>query len=145
MLTQTLDTVEEPAGFDTPPDGEYTLIINDAKIDSYKDKATGVDVPRLKIIYAVAATIATASGEQPVADGTLFSETFQGTEQGLGYFKKRIKEILAVDDVSGVTLGDMMESAKGTIIDARLSTKKTPKKDAPGEFWENLNIKIVKK
>lgn len=144
MMESTLDAIPEAAGFENPPDGEYTLTVKDAAVDSYKNKEQQ-NVQRLKIVYTVAATLSTASGEQPVPDGTMFSETFQGTEQGVGFFKKRIKEILAVSDLAGVTLKDMMDSAKGATFDARLSTKKTPKKDVPGEFWENLNIRVVRK
>jgi len=144
MMEETLDAIPEAAGFENPPDGEYTLTVKSAAIDTYTNKAQE-EVQRLKITYEVAATLSTASGEQPVPDGTMFTETFQGTEQGVGFFKKRIKELMGVSDLAGVTLKDMMDSVKGTNVDARLSTKKTPKKDAPGEFWENLQIRVVKK
>lgn len=144
MMNETLDSVPEAAGYENPPAGEYSLLIKDAAVDTYTSK-DGSEGQRLKITYEVAATHSTASGEQPVPNGTLFTETFQGTIQGVGFFKKRIKEVLNVETVEGVTLADMMNSAKGAAFDARISIKKTAKKDAPGEFWENLNIKVVSK
>jgi hypothetical protein len=81
--------------------------------------------------------------EPPVPDGSLFSETFQGTEQGLSYFKKRIRELMNADNVQGVTLMDMMSSVKGQQVEARISIKKTAKKGSPGEFYENLNIRVL--
>lgn len=144
MLNESLDSIPEAAGYENPPAGEYSLTLKDAAVDSYISK-DGTSGQRVKITYEVAATHATASGEQPVPNGTLFTETFQGTAQGLGFFKKRIKEVLNVESVEGVTLADMMNSAKGATFDARISIKKTAKKDAPGEFWENLNIAVVRK
>ena len=144
MLNESLDSIPEAAGYENPPAGEYSLVVKDAAIDKYTDKA-GKEQARLKITYEVAATLSTASGEQPVPNGTLFTETFQGTDQGIGFFKKRIREILAVEGLEGVVLKDILDSVKGANFDARISIKKTAKKDAPGEFWENLNIKIVSK
>ena len=122
----------------------------DAAIDKYKAK-DGSMSQRLKITYSVAQTVELAeANEPPVADGTLFTETFQGTEQGLSFFKKRIREILSVDDTAGVTLGDMMASVKGAQFEARISIRKSAKKDSngaviPNEFYENLNIKVIPK
>jgi len=149
MMKETHDAIPEAAGFENPPDGEYTLTVKSAAIDTYTNKAQE-EVQRLKITYEVAATLSTASGEQPVPDGTMFTETFQGTEQGVGFFKKRMKELMGVSDLVGITLKDVMDSVKGTNVDAKLSTKRTPKKDATGkvienEFWENLQIRVVKK
>lgn len=142
MLNETLDEVPEAAGYDNPPAGEYSLMLKEAAVDKYTNK-DGEDCQRVKITYEVAETLSTAGDEQPVPNGTLFTETFQATQQGLGFFKKRIKEVLDVNSVEGVTLADMMNSAKGTLFNARISIKKTAKKDGSGEFWENLNIKVV--
>ena len=63
------------------------------------------------------------------------------TEQGLGYFKARIKGIMAASDLIGVSLGDMMGSVKGATFDARLTIKKSPN-PAGGEY-ENVQIRVV--
>lgn len=144
MMGESLDAIPEAAGFENPPPGEYAITIMDAAVDKYIDKK-GLSQQRIKIIYSVATTYSTASGEQPIPDGTLFSETFQGTTQGLGFFKKRAKELLYVSTTDGVTLADMMNSLKGVTVNVRLNIKKTPKTGIPGEFWDNLVIKVVKK
>jgi hypothetical protein len=95
----------------------------------------------MKIMYSVVETISVAANEPPCPDGTLFTETFMATEQGLGYFKKRIKELMGASDVAGVTLGDMMSSVKGQEFTARVSTKKTKGND--GTEYENIQIRVV--
>lgn len=149
MMNESLDAIPEAPDFSNPPAGEYTLEAKKAEVEKYKTKAKdgkpSEDAQRLKITYGVVATHSTADGEQPVPDGTMFTETFQATEQGLSYFKKRIREILNVTDVAGVTLGDMMASVVGTQFEARLSIKKSPKPGTTDEFYENLNIRVVAK
>ncbi len=142
MSGETLDGIEEAPDFITPPPGEYLLLVTDAKIDKYETK-DGLPAQRLKVMYSVAKTINTVNDEPPVADGSIFSETFQGTEQGLSFFKKRIRELMNAENVQGVTLADMMSSVKGQQVKARLSIKKTAKKGVPGEFYENLQIRIL--
>lgn len=150
MMNDTLDSIPEAPDYSNPPAGEYVLNCTDAAIDKYKAKDGSMN-QRLKITYSVAQTVELAeTSEPPVADGTMFTETFQGTEQGLSFFKKRIREIMNVEDTTGVTLGDMMASAKGAQFGARISIRKSAKKDAngaviPNEFYENLQIKIVHK
>jgi hypothetical protein len=144
MMNETLDTVENVAEFANPPAGEYRLKVISAK----PGKASAKGTPTMQITYAVVETKATASGEQPVPDGTMFSERFQWTEQGKPFFKARIKSIMGVDDVSGVTLGDMLASAVSAEFDARITIKKDPKKVdgvvVPGEFYENIQIRVVR-
>lgn len=143
MIEETLDAVPDAPDYSNPPAGEYVLDVKEAKVDTYKNKEH-VDCQRLKITYAVAETVSVAAGEMPVPDGTMFTETFQATEMGLGYFKARIKAVLAVDDLSGVSLGDMMSSAKGAQFKCRITIKKSPKPGVAGEFYENVQIRVVK-
>jgi hypothetical protein len=42
-----------------------------------------------------------------VPDGTLFSENFQGTKQGLEFFKTRMKKLLG-GDLDGISIPDML-------------------------------------
>lgn len=144
MLGETMDAVDDVAEFANPPAGEYRLKVISAKPGKQSKSGNAT----MQITYAVVETKSTASGEQPVPDGTMFSERFQWTEQGKPFFKARIKSIMGVDDVSGVTLGDMLASAAGQEFDARITIKKDPKKEngvvVPGEFYENIVIRIVK-
>lgn len=146
MLEESLDNIPEAPDFQLPPAGEYRLSVVEAKIDHYETKREpGVVKQRLKIIYSVNATVSVsaASKEPPVPDGSLFSETFQATEEGLGYFKKRIKEIMNVSDLSGVSLKDMMESVKGVGFDARITIRTTANPNDKDNPYQNVNVKVI--
>lgn len=145
MMEETLDQIPDAPDYMTPPAGEYQLTCTDAVVEKYKAKAKGNvpahDAQRLRITYAIAATYSVAANEAPCADGTLFTETFQGTVQGVGFFKARIKAIMQASDLAGVSLGDMMNSVKGITFDAKITIKKSP--NPSGGEYENVNIRVV--
>lgn len=141
MMNETLDAIPEAPDFTKPPAGEYQIQVKDATVDKYKDKESN-DKQRLKITYTVQDTISTAENEPPVPNGSLFTETFMATEQGLGYFKKRVKEVMNISDTAGVSLADMMNSMKGVDFKCRITIKKSPNPE--GGFYENLQIRVVK-
>lgn len=141
MLNDNLDAIPDAPDFVTPPAGEYRLSVKDSAVDTYETKKEpGVQKQRLKMTYTIVQTISTAANEAPVPDGSIFTETFMATEQGLGYFKKRIKEIMGASDVAGVTLGDMMNSVKGQEFQARITIKKST---VNGTDYENVQIRVV--
>lgn len=143
MANETLDTIPDAPDFVQPPAGEYSITCKDACIDKGKNKE-GEDYQRLKITYFINETKSTLNNEPPVPNDSIFTETFQGTEQGLSFFKKRIKEIMGVTDVAGVTLGDMMSSARGASFNARISYKTAAGtgKNA-GKTYTNLQMRII--
>lgn len=143
MMNETLDTIPEAPDFITPPAGEYVLEVKDCVIDKYKTKDEPDTIKqRLKITYSVVDTISVADNEPPVPNESLFTETFTATEMGLGFFKKRVKELMAVDNVAGVSLGEMMDSIKGTQFKCRLTIKKSP--NPKGGEYQNIQIRILK-
>jgi hypothetical protein len=142
MMEQTLDTIPDAPDFSNPPAGEYNIDVKECKVDKYKTKDDpNTEKQRLKLTYSVAETISVAGNEQPVPDGSLFTETFQATELGLGYFKNRIKAIMNVSDLAGVSLADMMASVKGMQFKCRISVKKSP--NPKGGEYENLQIRVI--
>lgn len=143
MLEASLDDIPEAPDFNNPPAGEYILSCKDACIDKYTKKGEAEEKSRLKIIYAVVSTLSTASNEPPVPDGSLFSETYQPTQQGLSYFKKRVKEIMGASDVAGVSLAEMMASVKGVEFNARITIKKSPNPNNPDSPYENIQLRII--
>ena len=148
MMDSALDSIPDAPDFNNPPAGDYRISVKDSKIETYKTKEKNgqpsVEAQRIKNLYVVEQTVSLAnSNEPPVPDGSMFSETFQGTEQGLSYFKKRAKEIMNVSDLNGVPLRDIFESLKGQSFDARISIKKTPNPNDKDNPYENLVIKIV--
>lgn len=144
MMEQSLDSIPEAPDFANPPAGEYKLSVKEAKLDNYETKKEpGVQKQRLRILYAIEQTVSVAGNEPPMPDGTMFSETFQGTEQGLRYFKKRIKEVMNASDLTGVTLGEMMSSVKGQAFDARITIKKSENPNDKDNPYENVNIRVI--
>lgn len=142
MMDESLDGIPEAPDYANPPAGEYRLETKNAEVDNYESKKEpGIKKQRLKITYAIMETRAVAGNEPPMPDGTLFTETFQATEQGLGYFKKRIREIMNASDLAGVSLRDMMDSVKGSTFDCRITIRKT--KDDSGKEFENVQIRVV--
>ena len=142
MMEASLDSIPDAPDFSNPPAGEYRLLCKEAKIDKYETKKEpGIEKQRLKILYAVEATVSVAGNEPPVPDGSMFSETFQATEEGLSYFKKRIREVMNASDLTGVSLGEMMNSVKGTTFQARITIRST--KGDNGQDYVNVNIRVV--
>lgn len=140
MMDDTLDAIPDAPDFMNPPDGLYHILLKDAKTDKYNPKdAPDTEIPRIKILYSVIKTIETK--DLPVPEGSMFSETFQATEQGLGYFKNRAKAVLNVSDLAGVPLRDIYDSLKGVEFNARLTIKKTTGKD--GTEYENIQLRVI--
>lgn len=142
MMEDSLDDIPEAPEFVIPPPGLYSLEIKEAKVETYQTKKEPeVDKQRMKIIYGISETVAISGNEPPVPDGSLISETFQGTREGLSYFKSKIKAIMNVSDLAGVSLKDMMESVKGASISARITIRKSPNPE--GGEYENVTVKVI--
>ena len=147
MMEETLDDIPEAPDFTNPPAGEYVLSVKDAKIETYtakpkKDDAGG-ERDRLKFLYTIEKTISVSGNEPPVPDGSIFSETFQATTQGVSYFKKRVKDIMNVSDMTGVKLGELLDSVKGISFEARITIRKSPNPSDPLSPYENVQIRVV--
>lgn len=140
MLDETLDTIQEAPDFVTPPAGEYGLSVKECKVESYKPKAGG-EAQRIRITYEIKETLSVADDGLPVPNGSMFSETFMATEQGLSYFKARVKAILNVANTTGVTLGTMMQEVKGVPFNARITIKKSPNPN--GGEYENVQVRVI--
>lgn len=138
LLDSTLDNVPDVPDYMNPPAGQYRLGVEDAAIEKMKAKEGEVGGSRIKITYKVVATKETK--EMPVPDGTLFTETFMGTEQGLGFFKRQVKKIMNTEEVGGVSLRDLVSGLKGTEFDAIITTRTT---SSNGKTYENINVRPV--
>lgn len=143
MLTESLDEFEEAPDYVLPPPGTYILSVLSAEIEKVKNKA-GQQVQRLRTKYAIQETIELLTNEEPpVPNGSLISQTFNGSKEGLGYFKKAAREILGVSDLAGVSLGDILSSLTGAQFTARLSVKRTLKEGTKDDYYSNVTIKVV--
>lgn len=142
LMDTNMDKVETLPDYITPPPGLYVLDVVEAKTEKFEMKETKQVAQRIRITYKIAETKSVKTGEQPVPDGSLFSESFMGTEEGIKYFKKAAMNILSVTDFEGAKLGDVMEGLKGAQFEAAI-TIRTTKNDAGKEF-ENINIRAAK-
>lgn len=136
LMDSTLDAIADVPDFINPPAGLYQLAVTDAALDEYKSK-DGSKASRFKITYKVVDTIETT--ECPVSNGSLFTETFQATEQGLSFFKKQAKALLGVD-ISGVPLREILANLKGIELEAKITVRKSSK---DGKDYENISVRPV--
>lgn len=144
MMDETLDAVADIPDFVNPPAGTYQIAIKSCEVKPVPAKPAKGDKPatpagsQIRITYSVAETIETKG--EPVPNGSLFSENFQGTDQGLEFFKARAKNILNAD-VTGVPLRSIMEEVGKAEFKAVLGLRKTTG-DA-GQEYENVTIRPV--
>lgn len=144
LLDTELDSVETIPDFINPPPGNYVLSVKDAKIEKFDVKEdgnkTGAQGNRIRITYAVDQTEDLEAGELPVPDGSLFSEAFQGTEEGLKYCKKACMAILNVKDFESAKLREILDAVKGTQFKARITTRVST---SGGRNYENIQIRAI--
>jgi hypothetical protein len=142
MMDIKMDEVETLPDFVSPPAGNYTLKVKDAKIEKYSSKAEPtVNKQRIRVNYTVVATKEVAAGNVPVADGSMFSETFMATEDGIKYFKKAAMGILGVNNFEGASMKDVIDGLTDVEFEARITVKST--KDAAGQVYENINVRAL--
>jgi len=84
LFDTKIDAVETLPDFVIPPAGLYKLLVKECKIESFETKGKE-KASRIRITYGVEETVQINSEEQPVANNSLFSEAFMGTEDGLKF------------------------------------------------------------
>lgn len=142
LLDDTLDHVEDVPDFVTPPEGDYLLSIPSAEIKKSDDQKKAA---RIVLTYSVDSLVQISNAKDiPVAEGAMFTESFQATEEGLKYFKKQAKKLLNVEDITGVSMREILSSlAEVKQMPARIKINRTPKKDESGTVvgsYENVRI-----
>lgn len=147
MMDMEMDKVETLPDFINPPAGTYMLSVNDCKFEKYttkpKDGKKPEDLARFKIVYTVDKTLEVGnSADLPVKDGSLFTESFMATEDGLKYFKRQAMNIMNVSDLAGATVKDVIDGLKGNAFKAAITIQKTPGKEA-GTTYENVRVRPV--
>lgn len=138
ILDQSMDEIPDVPEFLNPPSGNYVLAVEDCKPEEYKTK-DGEKGLRIKITYKVIETIEVADNQPPVPNGTLFTEQFQATPEGLGFFKQRAKKVLNVESLEGTTNREVMGEMKGQEFKARIVIRKSKGQD--GREYENVNVR----
>lgn len=146
MLTQNLDTVEDLPDYVMPPTGIYKLSIADASVTILEAKEGKEKSARMVIEYKVEATVE-VKDELPVADGSLFSERFTYSEQGLQYFKRQAKQILGVESLEGISLGEILDALKTNPVFDAVVTKShsaaNPNAVPPVPEYTNVRVRAI--
>ena len=144
LMDMKMDAITTLPDYITPPPGLYVLTVKDASTEKYEvkvdKKETGQKATRIKIVYQIKETVALEAGEDPVPNESLFSESFQGSEDGVQYFKKAAMNILGVTDFDGASIRDVMDGITGTQFRAKLTLRRSSK---DGKDYENLQIRAV--
>lgn len=145
LMDSTLDQVEDVPDFVTPPAGNYRLACEECKIDQQKkkdDKGQSIIQTKIRLTHKIVSTVELKDPKDaPVADNSLFSETFMANEDGLKFFKKQAKAILNVDTLDGISLRDILNSLKGEEYDAKITIRKTT--GDKGQEYENAQVRVV--
>lgn len=143
MMDRKMNDVETIPDFINPPAGLYMLGVDKCAVEKYdaKDESGNrtIKAQRIRVTYKVVQTIDHDQNEQPVADGTLFSQTFNATEQGLEYFKKAASVILDVEDFEEASIGDVIQG----VTEAEPFCAKITIQTSKGEgnrVYENLRV-----
>lgn len=144
ILDTDLDSVKTMPDFMDPPAGQYEIEVADAGVEKFEDKEKQ-QRSRLKITYKVAKTVklADSNGEPPVADGTMFSENFQGTEQGLEFFKKRAGNLAGTTEFGGAKIRDILDGIKGLKVGANIKYQESVDKTDPTKKYINMRMRIL--
>ncbi len=149
----SLEGVASAPEFIEPPHGRYKLGVQ-AKIEEYeKDEVvnkekTGekVKAKRIRFTYSIQEVLELKDKKelQP-AEGSMFSETFTATSEGLPYFKTRATAILG--DLGGATIKEVVSELNNEAISftADVKTRTTKNKDADGNEKEftNVNVRVI--
>lgn len=136
MLDMDVGSIETKPDYVTPSKGVYSLKIVSAGIKSDEDKEGNV---RNRIVIENAIMDTHESDEPPYPAGSMFSERFTATEDGLGYFKKQAMKILNVKDMQGATVRDIFEALTNTEYKAAITLRKS--KGENGQEYTNVNIR----
>ncbi len=143
MMDIKMDDVETLPDFVTPPPGTYVLKVKEAKIEKYKSKAEpDVQKQRIRMSYSVVSTKEVLAGNLPVADGSMFSETFMANEDGIKFFKKAAMGALGVSSFEGASIKDVIDGLADAEFEARITTRSTVDKETK-QVYENISVRAI--
>jgi hypothetical protein len=145
LLDNNLSEIEDLPDYVTPPSGMYTLAVPEVKLEQYtkKGKDGAADVPnqvRLRLTYKIGAVleITDPANAVPVAEGSLFSDTYMYTDAGLAIFKRQAAKLLNVDtaELSPLPLREIFTEL--TAIEAVNAVVQTKEND---KGYTNTNVR----
>lgn len=152
MLGQSLASTEAAPDFITPENGDYILVVTEAKAvkKEVKDKAAALkegkptEFVSLPFTYTIEQIIEQEG--QPIKPGSLFNENFMLTETGLPYFKARVRDIAvansaAAEDVDALSIGEALKAVKTLSFRC---TIKLSKRNVNGNEISNVRISNIR-
>jgi hypothetical protein len=139
ILDGNLDSVANIPDFVDPPDAVYMIKVNKAEVVASKTEGKP---PLITLTYEVVATLE-IKGAPPVADGSLFSERFQATEDGLSYFKRQARNLLQVENVDGASVRTILSTLQEAPAVKAVVSHSTSKSDDGTKEYSNLRLRIV--
>ncbi len=138
LLDMEMDKVETLPDYVTPGKSLLLLKPKEAGTKERKDK-DGNKVMTLQIVYEIQDTL--ESDEPPFPNGSLFSDRFQASEDGIKFFKKQAMAILNVKDLDGAKMRDVFDG----LVDAEpfkaAITVRTAKDATTGKEYTNISVR----
>ena len=136
VLNVNVDDVEDLPDFVEPPAGEYIVKVEDVETKEYTNENTGETSIIVSPRYSIVQTVQLNNpSEQPVPDGSLFSESF--FLKNPAFLKQYLKHIYG-DAMQGKTFGDLLNDLKGRTL--KLIVKVT-RKTVEGEEKVYINTR----
>lgn len=139
LMDMDLGSVETLPDFVSPAAGSYVLSIADVSIkqpkETEKEKAS-----RIVLTYKIEETVECT--EAPFPNGSLFTESFQGTDEGVKYFKKQAVKLLN-SEVEGAKMREVMEGLKEMGPFKAVITTRTTKDKETGKEYTNINVRPI--
>jgi len=134
-----MDSVATLPDYVNPAAGSYILSIADAVTkppkESEKEKPG-----RFILTYKIEETVECT--EAPFPNGSLFTDSYQATSEGLEYFKKQASKLLA-SDLAGAKLRDVYDGLKEMGPFKAVITTRTTKDAATGKEYTNINVRPI--
>lgn len=151
----SMENTEAAPEFIEPPSGRYRLGVQ-VKTEAYEADETDTDgnktgekVPakRIRFIYTIQEVLELKNKKELTpAEGSLFSESFKATAEGLRYYKRRAMDILG--DLGNATIKDinntLNEDAVSFVADVKTSdTTVVDKETGEKRTFTNTRVRVV--
>jgi len=136
LADESLEDIAEAPEYINPPAGDYTLRSVSGEIRTYEED-DGTTRQSIRIVIAVKEALELVSDEPPVPEGSLFSLSFRGTQEGLGVFKRELRKMTGLEVLQPMTLNEYFEMLETELeFQGRISYRKFKDK-------EYINLRIL--
>lgn len=141
------DEIEDMAGFVDPPTGLYRLKVVKAGSRSYSPKKgdnAGKKVSQIRFMYSILKVIELEDKKELIPPETgMFSEQFQGTKQGLKFWRFKAKALLKKENFGTATVKEINQEIEKQEpeFDAKVTLSKTKNDDST--TFTNINVRVI--